>query len=273
MTGCRGVFLDVRGGCRRPQERLLIGRHGERSDRRRAVHVEEGGRIISYGTGTYAPRTAFVFEDASGERWRRVKRLTVVATVVALVLAVVLAVGILTIAPGRTPRLKTLNTFADQVRDWPQRGIPGIANPIPNDGAPQAQAVTNGRAAAALPGATRKQASQASAGGGTRTAVSSQSSVGGAGGPLPSTPPAPNASPVSGLTTSLTSAASAAPTPATATTPAVQPTPTSQPIPTPPPSPPSPSAPATNPAVPGPSPLQAGNPMQTPVPSPAAAGL
>jgi hypothetical protein len=244
----------------------------ERSDRWRAVHVEEGGTIISYGTGTYAPRTAFVFEDASGGRWRRVKRLTVVATVVALALAVVLAVGILTIAPGRTPRLKTLNTFADQVRDWPQRGIPGIANPIPNYGAPQAQAVTNGRAAAALPGATRNQAGQASAGGGTRPAVSSQSSVGGAGGPLPSTPP--KASPASGLSTSLAPAASAAPTPATATTPAVQPTPTSQPIPAaPPPSPPSPSAPPTNPAVPGPSPPPAGNPTQTPVPSPAAAGL
>jgi hypothetical protein len=245
----------------------------ERSDRRRAVHVEEGGTIISYGTGAYAPRTAFVFEDASGGRWRRVKRLTVVATVVALGLAVVLAVGILTIAPGRTPRLKTLNTFAEQVRDWPQRGIPGIANPIPNDGVTQAQAVTNGRAAAALPGATRKQAGQTSPGGGTRPAASSQSSVGGAGGPLPSTPPAPKASPATGLSSSLGPAASAAPTPATATTPAVQPTPTSQPIPAaPPPSPPSPSAPPTNPAVPGPSPLPAGIPTQTPVPSPAAAG-
>ena len=243
----------------------------ERSGRRRAVHVEEGGTIISYGMGASAPRTAFVFEDASGGRWRRVKRLTVVATVVALGLAVILAVGILTIAPGRTPRLKTLNTFAEQVRDWPQRGIPGIANPIPNDGVTQAQAVTNGRPAAALPGVTRKQAGQTSAGGGTRPAVSSQSSVGGAGGPLPSTPPAPKASPASGLSTSLATAASAAPTPATATTPAVQPTPTSQPIPpAPPPSPPSPSAPPTNPAVPGP--LPAGNPTQTPVPSPAAAG-
>jgi hypothetical protein len=245
----------------------------ERSDRRRAVHVEEGGTIISYGTGAYAPRTAFVFEDASGGRWRGVNRLTVVATIVALVLAVVLAVGILTIAPGRTPRLMTLNTFADQVRDWPQRGIPGIANPIPNDGAPQAQAATNGRTAAALPGATRKQARQAPAGGGTPPAVSSQSSAAGVGGPLPSTPPATKASPASGLSTSLAPAASAAPTSATPTTPAVQPTPTSQPIPAaPPPSPPGPPAPATNPAVPGPTPLQAGNPTQTLAPSPAAAG-
>ena len=76
--------------------------------------------------------TPFVFHDAAGRRWSRIKRTTlgVAVALVALAGAVVLAVT--HVAPGKAPWFHT--TTAQPVSDWPARAAGGDSSSAPGVG-------------------------------------------------------------------------------------------------------------------------------------------
>lgn len=64
----------------------------------------------------------FVFEDVTGRRWPRVKRIVLILVGLGAVGAAGLAFALLSVAPGRnSPWIQAVG-LAEQVRDWPQRG-------------------------------------------------------------------------------------------------------------------------------------------------------
>jgi hypothetical protein len=67
-------------------------------------------------------RASFVFEDVTGRRWPRVKRIVLVMAGLGAVATAGLAFALLSVAPGRSSPWSQAVGLAEQVRDWPQRG-------------------------------------------------------------------------------------------------------------------------------------------------------
>lgn len=139
-------------------------------------------------------RASFVFEDVTGRRWPRVKRIVLVLVVLGAVGAAGLAYALLSVAPGRnSPWIQAVG-LAEQVRDWPQRG-PHLGSSS-SSGEDSSHSPSLPQRVAALPDRGR---SGSAAGATLRTAVRPASpadspATGVAptpGGPVPSSTPAP----------------------------------------------------------------------------------
>src|SRR5215831_10880464 len=88
--------------------------------------------------------SSFVFHDATGRRWSRVKRVAFAAAATLLVLGGGVAIAVTQIAPGRAPSLFSA-TAPEQLHNWPVRDsggastiTPSVAQPTPAANQPAA---------------------------------------------------------------------------------------------------------------------------------------
>src|SRR5215467_706884 len=89
--------------------------------------------------------SSFVFHDATGRRWSRVKRVAFAAGATLLVLGGGVAIAVTQIAPGRAPSLFSA-TAPEQLHDWPVRDSGGASTITPSV-APQPTPAANQPAA------------------------------------------------------------------------------------------------------------------------------
>jgi hypothetical protein len=88
---------------------------------------------MSVGSGAAADTTPFVFHDASGRRWSRIKRIALAVAAALVVLGCGVLVAVATVAPGRAPLVSAI--APPQVPDWPIRGPGGATVPLPGGAA------------------------------------------------------------------------------------------------------------------------------------------
>ena|SRR5215510_9322988 len=73
--------------------------------------------------------TPFVFHDAAGRRWSRIKRIAVGAAVALVVLAGAALLAVTHVAPGKAPWFHA--TAGQPVSDWPARAAGGDPSSVP----------------------------------------------------------------------------------------------------------------------------------------------
>ena len=115
--------------------------------------------------GSASPATAsvdgtpFVFHDAAGRRWSRIKRITFGATVALVRLVGAVVLGVTHVAPGRAPWFHA--TVPQPVPDWPARDAGGD----PSSGAAVPARPSGGAAISGGPAVTQAQPPPTATGG------------------------------------------------------------------------------------------------------------
>ena len=107
--------------------------------------------------------TPFVFHDAAGRRWSRIKRITFGATVALVVLAGAVVLGVTHVAPGRAPWFHA--TVPQPMPDWPARDAGGD----PSSGAAVPAQPSGGVAISGGPAVTQAQPPPTATGGHLRS--------------------------------------------------------------------------------------------------------
>jgi hypothetical protein len=87
-----------------------------------------------------ADAAPFIFHDATGTRWPRIKRIALIAAAALIVVVAVVVLAVTHLVPGSAPAFSTL--VPQPVQDWQLRGPAATPAPQPAAGAAPAQSTS-----------------------------------------------------------------------------------------------------------------------------------